>query len=360
MARVLMKGNEALAEAAVRAGCNIYAGYPITPQTEILEYLSVRMPEAGRQFVQTESEIAGISVVFGAACCGARALTSTSGPGFSLKQEGISYIAACELPCVVIDVARYGAGLGDIWPAQSDYWQVTKNGGHGDYKVLAYAPGSVQELVDCAYEAFDKAEEYRNPVIILSDGIMGQMAEPVELPELKEHDPSKFDWAMRGNTSGEHKILMNPWFYGHPYADIGVPEGTPLYEKHLRDKYDRMKENEQRWEAVETEDAEVILVGYGISSRVCKEAVAEGRKQGLKIGLIRPISVAPFPVKAFESLGKQVKGFIDVEMSALCQMHEDIELATRCRSKVVDYYSGIYTPEANTIIEMAKDILKQD
>ena len=197
MSRELFKGNEALAEAAIRAGCNLYAGYPITPQSEVMEYLSWRMPEEGRAFVQSESEIAGISIVFGAAACGCRAMTSSSGPGFSLKQEGISYIAACELPCVIVDVARYGAGLGDIWPAQGDYWQVTKNGGHGDYRVLAYAPANVQEIVELTYEAFDKAEKYRNPVIILSDGIIGQMVEAVEMPEMKTHDPDQFDWAMK-------------------------------------------------------------------------------------------------------------------------------------------------------------------
>ena len=357
MSRELMKGNEAMAEAAVRAGCNLYAGYPITPQTEILEYLSWRMPEEGRNFVQTESEIAAISVVFGAACCGARALTSTSGPGFSLKQEGISYIAACELPAVIIDVARYGSGLGDVWPAQGDYWQVTRNGGHGDYRVLAYAPGNVQELMDCTYEAFDKAEEYKNPVIILSDGILGQMAEAVDLPPMKTNDPSRHAWAMQGNTSGEHKIMMNPWFYHKPWCDIGVPEGTPAYEAVLRGKYERMYDKEQRWESVCTEDAEVILVAYGISSRICKEAVEMARAQGIRLGLIRPIIIAPFPNKAFDQLPCTVKAFIDVEMSALCQMHDDIVLATKSQYPVENYYSGIYTPSAQTIIEMAKKIL---
>lgn len=357
MARQLFKGNEALAEAAVRAGCNIFAGYPITPQTEILEYLSWRMSEEGRQFVQSESEIAGISMVFGAAACGARALTSTSGPGFSLKQEGISYIAACELPCVVVDVARYGAGLGDIWPAQGDYWQVTKNGGHGDYKVLAYAPGNVQEMVDLTYEAFDKAEQYRNPVVILSDGIIGQMVEAVELPEMKKHDPDQFDWAMKGNSTNEHKIVMNPWMYSKEYSDKGVPDGVPAYEAHLRGKYEKMFEEEQRWQSLYTEDAEVIVIGYGISSRICKEAVFSAREKGIKLGMIRPISISPFPNQAFDSLSENLKGFIAVEMSCLGQMEDDIRLASQCKYPVHSYMSGIFVPEADKIISMAEELI---
>lgn len=359
MARELLTGNEALAEAAVRAGCNIFAGYPITPQTEILEYLSSRMPEAGRQFVQTESEIAAISVVFGAACCGARALTSTSGPGFSLKQEGISYIAACELPAVIIDEARYGSGLGDVWPAQGDYWQVTRNGGHGDYKVMAYTPGSVQEMVDIMNVAFDKAFEYRNPVIILCDGILGEMAEAVDLPEMREHKVGTQDWAMTGNTTNDNKIMMNPWFYGHPWREMGVPEGTPDYEAFLRRKYERMEANEQRWESVEVDDAEVILVSYGISSRICKDAVQMARAQGIKLGLIRPIVVAPFPNKAFENLPSTVKAFVDVEMSAFCQMQDDIRLACKCKVPVEAYYSGINVPDPHHIVEMAKEIIER-
>ncbi|EGO63417.1 3-methyl-2-oxobutanoate dehydrogenase subunit VorB [Acetonema longum] len=356
MAKELYKGNEALAEAAVRAGCNIYAGYPITPQSEILEYMSWRMPEVGRVFVQSESEIAGISMVFGAAACGFRALTSTSGPGFSLKQEGISYIAACELPCVVVDVARYGAGLGDIWPAQGDYWQVTKGGGHGDYKVLAYAPATVQEMVDLTYTAFDKAEQYTNPVIILSDGIIGQMMETVELPPMKTHDSKQFSWAMTGNKTGQHKIIMNPWMYSKEYSDKGVPDGVPAYEKHLRDKYIAMFEQEQKWESIQAEDAEVVLVSYGISSRICKEAVSVARAQGIKLGLIRPISISPFPKKAFERLAN-VKGFIAVEMSCLGQLEDDVKLASKCKIPVYSYLSGIYVPETEQILSMVNDIL---
>jgi 2-oxoglutarate ferredoxin oxidoreductase subunit alpha len=360
MAKELYKGNEASAEAAVRAGCNIYAGYPITPQSEILEYMSWRMPEEGRVFVQSESELAGISMVFGAAATGCRAFTSTSGPGFSLDQEGMSYIAACELPCVVVDVARYGAGLGDIWPAQGDYWQVTKGGGHGDYKVLAYAPASVQEMVDLTYEAFDKAEKYTNPVVILSDGIIGQMMEAVEFPPMKIHDPNQFKWAMTGNKTGKHKIIMNPWMYSTEYSTKGVPEGVPAYEEHLRNKYIAMFEQEQRWEAVQTEDAEVVLVSYGISSRICKEAVSIARGEGIKLGLIRPISISPFPRKAFKQLSADLKGFIAVEMSCLGQMEDDIRVACNCKAPVCTYTSGIYVPNTENILSMAKDILKSN
>jgi 2-oxoglutarate ferredoxin oxidoreductase subunit alpha len=360
MAKELYKGNEALAEAAVRAGCNIYAGYPITPQSEILEYMSWRLPEVGRVFIQSESELAGISMVFGAAATGCRALTSSSGPGFSLNQEGVSYIAACELPCVIVDVARYGAGLGDIWPAQGDYWQVTKGGGHGDYKVLAYAPASVQEMADLTYEAFDKAEKYTNPVVILSDGIIGQMMEAVELPPMKTHDPNQFKWAMTGNKTGKHKIIMNPWMYSTEYSTKGVPDGVPAYEAHLRNKYITMSEQEQKWESVKVEDAEVVLVSYGISSRICKDAVRIAREEGIKLGLIRPISIYPFPNKAFEHLSADLKGFLAVEMSCLGQMEDDIRLAYNCKAPVRTYMSGIYVPNTEDILSMAKDIIKNN
>jgi len=239
----LMKGNDAAAEAAVRAGCRFFAGYPITPQSEILEYLSWRLPEVGGTFLQCESELAGISMVYGAAATGARALTSSSGPGFSLMQEGISYIASAELPCVVIDVQRYGSGLGDIFTGQSDYWQATKNGGHGDYRCMVLAPNSVQEIADFVALAFDKAEEYRNPVLILSDASISQMMESVSLPELKEHDMDQHEWAMKGKGKEHNKRHTSVMYY------------KPDYDVYLKAKYDKMIAQEQRWEEFQTEDA---------------------------------------------------------------------------------------------------------
>lgn len=350
MAKELYKGNEALAEAAVRAGCRIFAGYPITPQSEILEYLSWRMPEAGGVFVQSESEIAGISMVYGAAATGFRALTSSSGPGFSLKQEGISYIASAELPCVVVDVARYGSGLGDIYQAQGDYMQAVKGGGHGDYKVLVYAPASVQENADLTYLAFDKAEEYLNPVLILSDGAIGQMMEAVELPPMKTHDPDRFSWAMTGNQGGKHKQITTRFYYDKN-GDVKA------YEAYLRDKYNSMRDREQRWEAVQTADAEVLLVSYGISSRVCKEAVRLAREAKIKLGLIRPITLFPFPVKAFEQLPDGVKGLLSVEMSCLGQLIEDVALAVKCQAPVYSFLSGAAVPDAEDIVDAVQGIL---
>lgn len=350
MTKELMKGNEALAEAAIRAGCRFFAGYPITPQSEILEYLSWRMPEAGGTFIQSESEIAGISMVYGAAATGFRTLTSSSGPGFSLKQEGISYIAAAELPCVVVDVMRYGSGIGDIYQAQGDYWQATKGGGHGDYKVLVYAPASVQENADLTYLAYDKADEYLNPVLILSDGAIGQMMEPVELPEMKTHDPDKFEWSMKGNKDGRYKQITSRFYY-QTNGDIKA------YEKYLKAKYDKIEELEQKWESVETSDAEIILVSYGISSRICKEAIKIARGQNIKLGLIRPITLWPFPKLAFNNLPKSLKGFLSVEMSCLGQMVDDVALASRMKAPVYSFLSGGFVPEANKIVEMVKGIL---
>ena len=348
MAKVLMKGNEALAEAAIRAGCRFFSGYPITPQSEILEYLSWRMPEVGGEFVQTESELSGINMLLGAASAGARAFTSSSGPGFSLMQEGLSYIVAADLPLVVVNVMREGSGLGNIGASQGDYWQMTRGGGHGDYHTLVLAPANVQESANIMVEAFDLAEKYLHPVLICSDAAIGQMVEGVELPEFHEHDINKFDWAVRGCKPGDEiRSIQNIYFL------------DPQYEEHLRQKYAAMEANEQRWESVQTEDAELILVAYGISSRFCKEAVKMARAQGLKLGLIRPISLWPFPNKAFENLGPQVKGFLSVEMSTLGQMKDDIRLATGCKYPVDNFGSMMALPESEDIIAKAKAMLKE-
>lgn len=349
MAKVLMKGNEALAEAAVRAGCRFYSGYPITPQTEILEYLSWRMEEVGGEFIQTESEVAAINMLYGAVACGARALSSSAGPGFTLKQEGITYLCAAELPAVIVDVQRIGNGLGDIAQGQGDYWQMTRGGGNGDYRNIVLAPASVQESVDLIYESFDLAEKYRHPVIIGSDAAIGQMVEPVELPEFKEYDINKYDWAVKGHKPGtDQKIVTNLWYT----SDVD-------YEKHLVEKYKEIEENEQRWESIAVDDAEVILVAYGISSRICKEAVKMAREQGLKVGLIRPITLWPYPTRAFENLPEGLKAFIDVEMNILGQMVDDVKLATGSRYPVEFYGTYFDVPESEVIVEKARAIIEK-
>lgn len=344
MAKQLFKGNEAIAEAAVRAGCRFFAGYPITPQTEVLEYLSWRMPEVNGVFVQSESEIAGISMVYGAAAAGFRAFTSSSGPGYSLLQEGISYIASAELPCLIVDVMRYGSGLGDIFVGQSDYWQAVKNGGHGDYRSIVYAPASVQETVDLVTLGFDKAEEYRNPVTLLSDASISQMMEPVELPELKEHDPNKYEWALKGKGDGHFKRHTSVMYY------------EPDFQNYIAAKYKKIEENEQRWEEIQTEDAEIVLVAYGISSRICEEAVVMARKDGLKVGLIRPISLYPFPVKAFDKLNN-VKFYLSVEMTALAQMAEDVALASKMKSPVYALGGATVIYEPSDVYAKIKEII---
>lgn len=343
MAKQLMKGNDAIAEAAVRAGLRFYAGYPITPQTEILEYLTWRLPEVGGTFVQTESEIAGISMVYGAAAAGFRTMTSSSGPGFSLLQEGISYIASAELPCVLVNVMRYGTGLGDIFQAQGDYWQTVKNGGHGDYRCPVYAPASVQEAADLMILAFDKAEEYRNPVIVLSDASISQMMEPVEFPEMKEQNPDKFEWSVKGHGGGEFRKITSTMYY------------IDNYDEYILTKYRTIEEKEQRWQEIKTADAEYVLVAYGISARICKEAVKIARGKGIKLGLIRPITLYPFPIKAFENC-KDVKAFISAELTPLSQMAEDVAIACNMKVPVYAITGGIEVFDSADIIEEIEKI----
>lgn len=350
MSKQLMKGNEALAEAALRAGCRFYSGYPITPQTEILEYLAKRMDEVGGTFVQTESELAGINMLLGASAAGARALTSSAGPGFSLNQEGISYLVAADLPAVIINVMRIGTGLGDIAQGQGDYWQMTRGGGHGDYRTIVLAPSSVQENADLAYLAFDLAEKYRHPVLIGSDAAIGQMVEPVELPEMREHDINTYDWAIRPRKAGEdQKVIWNTYY----------TIGADAYMDYLKEKYATIEANEQRWENVQTDDAEIVLVAYGISSRVCKAAVKKARAQGIKLGLIRPITLWPYPKKAFDALGDQVKGFLVVEMSILGQMCDDVVLACGNKHPVESYGEFANVPSEDVILERVQEMLKK-
>ncbi len=329
--RKLMKGNEAIAEAAIRGGCRFYAGYPITPQNEIPEYMSWRLPQVGGRFIQAESEISAINMVYGAAGAGARAMTSSSSPGISLKQEGISYICGAELPCVIINMVRSGPGLGGIQPAQSDYFQTVKGGGHGDYRMLVYSPCSVQECVDLLYDAYDKAEEYRLPVMILGDGMLGQIMEAVTLPEMKDAASfAKKPWAADGTGVGEGRRIINSLYI--------VPDELEAMNRKLQKVYDRMCENEVMCENYRTDDAEIVITAYGTVARIAKSAVDVLREQGIKAGLLRPITLYPFPKEYFESVmsSPTVKDIVAVELS-MGQYVEDVRLAAAGRKKVSFY-----------------------
>jgi 2-oxoglutarate ferredoxin oxidoreductase subunit alpha len=344
MAKILMKGNHAIAEAAVRAGCRFFAGYPITPQSEIVEYMSWRLPEVGGSFVQTESELAGISMIYGATACGLRVLTSSSGPGFSLLQEGISYLSSAELPAVIIDVMRYGNGLGNINPGQSDYMQVVKRGGHGDYQCIVLAPYSIQDAINLMPLAYDLAEEHRNPVLFLCDGATAQMVEAVDFPEMRSIDPDSRAWALKGEGRGAEHGLHNSKCY---YDYIGKD-----YDDHIRERFGAM-EREARWEEFQTRDADYVLVAYGVISRVCKEAVLLARQAGLKLGLIRPISLWPFPNQAFADCSP--KAFINVEMCVLRQMAQDVYMAARGKTPVYSMNTGQFIPRYAEIRQFVED-----
>ena len=322
--KVLMKGNEAIAEAAILAGCRHYFGYPITPQTEVAAYMSKKMPKIGGTFLQAESEIAAINMVYGVASTGKRAMTSSSSPGISLKTEGISYLAGADLPALIVNVQRGGPGLGGIQPSQSDYFLATKGPGHGDFHVLVLAPSSVQEMADLTSKAFELAEKYRMPAMLLADGTMGQMMEPVVLPEPVEEVPEK-PWAVTG-TKGEREHNIINSLYLKP-AEL---EQTNL------DRFERyrlIEENEPMWEEFMMEDAEICVVSTGITARVSRNAIVEARKQGIKVGMIRPITLWPFPKKPLLEAADKVKSFIAVELN-MGQMKEDIELAIRCKKEV--------------------------
>ncbi len=326
MPKILITGNEALAEAAVRAGCRRYFGYPITPQNEIPEYLCRRMPEVGGTFLQAESEIAAINMVYGAAAVGERAMTSSSGPGISLMQEALSFMAASELPAVIVNMQRGGPGLGNISPSQADYFQAVKGGGHGDYKLLVYAPSTLQEIVDLTVRGFDKAEEYCNPVMILGDGILGQMMEPVELPELELRHAKK-PWALTGAKDRPGRIIRSLFM---------LPGEEGMLERRnyiLKAKYDRMKEHEVMAETVMTDDADLVLVAFGTAARIAKTAVHLARAEGIKAGLVRPITLFPFPEKILGDIAGRAGSFLVVEMN-LGQMVEDVRLAVNGRADV--------------------------
>ena len=320
--KVLMKGNEALAEAAMRSGCRFFFGYPITPQTEISAYMAKQMPKRGGTFLQAESEVAAINMVYGAAGAGARVMTSSSSPGISLKQEGISYIAGADLPCVVINIVRGGPGLGGIQPAQSDYFQATKGGGHGDYHLIVYAPSSVQEMADLVGTAFDKADQYRMPAMIIGDGMLGQMMEPVAFQEERTQDslPNK-PWATTGTGMKRKKNIINSLYL--------TPDELEDLNNARQKRYETILKEEVRVEEYRTEDAELILVAYGTIARIAMSAVNMLRDEGVKAGLIRPITLWPFPAEAISRRADSAKVFLTVEMSQ-GQMVEDVRLAVNC------------------------------
>ncbi len=352
MAKILMKGNEAIAEAAVQAGCRFFFGYPITPQNQIPEYMSRRLPQVGGCFLQAESEVSAINMVYGAAGAGARVMTSSSSPGISLKQEGISYIAGAQLPCVVINMVRGGPGLGSIQPAQSDYYQATRGGGHGDYRMVVLAPASIQEGVELVQEAFDIADTYRMPVMLLGDGMLGQMMEPVEFGTYTPREVPAKDWATVG-TGGERK----PNIVNSLYMDPAELERMNLA---MDATYEKIKKTEVKCEKYMTEDAELVLAAYGTTARIAKSAISIARKElGIKVGLIRPITLWPFPEAAFAQAAAQdsVKAFLSVEMST-GQMVDDVRLSVNGK-KPVHFYgrAGGMIPTPRDIVAKIREIL---
>ncbi len=322
--RVLMKGNEAIAEAAIRAGCRHYFGYPITPQTEIAAYMAKKMPKIGGVFLQAESEIASINMVYGAAAAGVRVMTSSSSPGISLKAEGLSYIAGSDIPALVVNVQRGGPGLGGIQPSQSDYFQATKGGGHGDYRMIVLAPASVQEMASLTIKGFDLADKYLMTSMILADGTIGQMMEPISFEDAEVNTYEK-PWALTGtNCERKHNVVNSLYL---------KPDELEIKNIQRYERYKLVEENEPMWEEYLMEDAEYCVVAFGIAARVAKNAVVAARKEGIKVGLIRPITLWPFPKKPLLAAADQVKGFISVELN-MGQMIEDVRLATQCKKPV--------------------------
>ncbi len=345
--KVLMKGNEAIAEAAIRAGCRHYFGYPITPQTEVAAYMAKRMPKIGGTFLQAESEISAINMVYGVAGTGKRVMTSSSSPGISLKQEGISYIAGADLPALIVNVQRGGPGLGGIQPSQSDYFQSTKGGGHGDYRMIVLTPESVQEMADMTALAFELAEKYRMPAMLLADGTMGQMMEPVELPEESVNTTDK-PWAVTGtDMKREHNIINSLYL---------KPEELEQKNIERYERYKLIEETEARYESFMMDDAEYCVVAFGIAARVAKNAVVAARKEGIKVGMIRPITVWPFPKAPLAEAADKVQAFISVELS-MGQMIEDIRLATDCKKPVhLCNRVGGMIPSPEQVLEKIKEV----
>jgi 2-oxoglutarate ferredoxin oxidoreductase subunit alpha len=341
--KVLMKGNEAIAEAAIRAGCDAYFGYPITPQTEVLEYMSRRLPELGRAFVQAESELGAINMVYGAACTGARVMTTTSSPGYSLMQEGISYIAMSFVPCVIANIMRGGPGLGNIQPAQGDYFQMTKGGGHGDYNLIVLAPSTVQEMVDLIIEAFDLADKYCQPVTVIADGMIGQIMEPVEFPELQKPVRPEHPWALTG-AKGRKKNIITSLFLG--------AQNLERENLKLQKIIAEIKANEVRFAEYMMEGAEIVVVAYGTAGRIAQTAVKQARAEGIPVGLFRPITMFPFPYDHLDQLADSARQVLVVELSA-GQMIEDVRLATRCRLPIS------YFGKMGGIVPLPEDILEE-
>ena len=344
--KVLMKGNEALAEAAIMAGCRHYFGYPITPQTEVAAYMAKRMPKIGGVFLQAESEIAAINMVIGAAATGKRAMTSSSSPGIALKSEGLSYLAGCDLPALIVNVQRGGPGLGGIQPSQSDYFHATRGAGHGDFHMIVLAPSSVQEMASFVFKGFNLAEKYRMTTMILADGTMGQMMEPVslEMGEVESYDKS---WCACGGSGERPRNIVNSLFL----------QAEELEQFNIRryEKYAEIEKNEAMYEEYMMEDAEICIAAFGIAARVSKNAIDEARKMGIKVGMIRPITLWPFPKAVFNAAADKVKAFVSVEMS-MGQLIEDVELATRCKKPVLlCNRSGGMIPTLEDVISKIKE-----
>jgi 2-oxoglutarate ferredoxin oxidoreductase subunit alpha len=347
--RILMKGNEAIAEAAIRAGCRHYFGYPITPQTEIAAYMAKKMPKIGGVFLQAESEIASINMVYGAAAAGMRVMTSSSSPGISLKAEGLSYIAGSDIPALVVNVQRGGPGLGGIQPSQSDYFQATKGGGHGDYKMIVLAPASVQEMASLTIKGFDLADKYLMTSMILADGTIGQMMEPITFDET---EPTVYEkpWALTGTECKRPHNVVNSLYL--------KPDELEKKNFERFEKYKLIEENEAMWEEYMMDDAEICVVAFGIASRVAKNAVAKAREQGIKVGLIRPITLWPFPSKAIRKAADSVKAFLSVELS-MGQMIEDVKLASECKKPVyLCRRAGGMIPSPDEVLSAIRDAEK--
>lgn len=349
MAKELLKGNVAFAEAAVRAGCEAYYGYPITPQTEALEHMAKRMPELGRVFLQAESEVAAINMVYGAACAGVRVMSSSSSPGVSLMMEGLSYIAGSEVPVVLVDIMRGGPGLGNIAPSQGDYNQIVKGGGHGDYRIITLAPATIQEIIDLTYEAFDIAEKYRAIVVILADGSIGQMMEPAELPPMldvrKRED--RAEWSLTGAKGRDPRVITSI------YID---PAEEEVFNLHLVEKQKKIEANEVRFSSLLLEDAEIAIVAYGTAGRIAQSSVKQARDEGIKVGLLRPISLYPFPYDEIGKVADQVKRILVVEMSG-GQMLDDVRLAVNGKVPV-DFYGrmGGMVPLPDEVFEQIQEL----
>ena len=347
--RVLMKGNEAIAEAAIRAGCRHYFGYPITPQTEVAAYMAKKMPKIGGVFLQAESEIASINMVYGAAAAGMRVMTSSSSPGISLKSEGLSYIAGSDVPALVVNVQRGGPGLGGIQPSQSDYFQATRGGGHGDYRMIVLAPASVQEMASLTIKGFNLADKYLMTSMILADGTIGQMMEPITFEDVQIETYEK-PWALTGTKCQRKHNIVNSLYL--------KPEELEIKNFQRYERYKLVEQNEAMCEEYMMEDAEICVVAFGIASRVAKNAIVAARKEGIQAGLIRPITLWPFPGKAIEAAADKVKGFISVELS-MGQMIEDVRLYSRCKKPVaLCNRCGGMIPSPNEVLEAIRKAQK--